>query len=432
MTPAEPKLSEALRAAFEARGIAASTAINEETDLIVLTEGLDHQIATTERHWSALDRCRELRSRKVPIILLGLHNDKELSKLSGLKGLSRTLRQEWPESSISTVDVSVKSSVEDIAYAILMDVTDATLTNGDSPLLAERLSDAPSPLPTASSLSEGGNWLITGGGRGVTAACAIELARNIQSGTFFLLGRSELLAWPEGLPVQDDLKSLRGALIELAKLQGEKPRPASIDKRARALLAGQEVRRTLKALKNEGLDGRYIPLDISNKEEVRKTINKLESTHGPITGLVHGAGVLADRLATLKTETDVVSVFAPKVDGLLNLMDALDLRALRHCGLFSSAAAVYGNPGQSDYAMANAWLNTVAQRLHATQEDLTVKSFCWGPWAGGMVDATLAAHFEDRGIPLIGLQEGAEIFAHHMLYGDRDAVNLLVGDSWQS
>jgi len=82
--------------------------------------------------------------------------------------------------------------------------------------------------------------------------------------------------------------------------------------------------------------------------------------------------------------------------------------------------------------MANAWLNAVAQRLHATQAQIQVKSFCWGPWAGGMVDDTLAAHFVERGIPLISLQDGAEIFAHHLLYGDRDSVNLLIGDRWQS
>ena len=49
-----------------------------------------------------------------------------------------------------------------------------------------------------------------------------------------------------------------------------------------------------------------------------------------------------------------------------------------------------------------------------------------------MVDDTLAAHFAERGIPLIGLQEGAEIFAHHLLYGEREEVNLLIGDRWQS
>ncbi|MEM6651330.1 MAG: SDR family NAD(P)-dependent oxidoreductase [Pseudomonadota bacterium] len=378
----------------------------------------------------AFEQCRTLRSRNVPIILLGRHDETDPSKLSGLKGLSRTLRQEWPDADISTIDVSVQSSPGDIAGAVLANMQDATLVG--QRLTAETLSNTSLPLPVGRSPTAGGSWLVTGGGRGVTAACAIELARQIKHGTIILAGRSELAAWPEGLPVDDDLKSLRGALIERAKSNGERPRPAEIDKLARGVLASQEIRSTLEALADEGISAQYVQLDLTNRKQVRAQVKHLVSVYGPITGLVHGAGVLADRLATQKTKADMAHVFAPKVDGLLHLLDALDLAALQYCGLFSSAAAVFGNPGQCDYAMANAWLNAVAQHLHDTQAQLAIKSFCWGPWAGGMVDETLATHFQDRGIPLISLRDGAEVFARYLLYGDREAVTLLVGDRWQS
>ncbi|MEL7042303.1 MAG: SDR family NAD(P)-dependent oxidoreductase [Pseudomonadota bacterium] len=378
----------------------------------------------------AFEQCRTLRSKNVPIVLLGRHDEADPSMLSGLKGLSRTLRQEWPDADISTIDVSVQSSPGDIAGAVLANTQDATLVG--QRLTTEALSNRSLPLPIGPSPTAGGPWLITGGGRGITAACAIELARQIKHGTMILAGRSELTAWPEGLPVYDDLKSVRRALTERAKSNGERPRPTEIDKLARGVLASQEIRNTLEVLADEGISAQYVQLDVTDGKQVRAQVTHLVNTYGPITGLVHGAGVLADRLASQKTKADMAHVFAPKVDGLLHLLDALDLAALQYCGLFSSAAAVFGNLGQCDYATANAWLNAVAQFLHDTQAQITIKSFCWGPWAGGMVDETLTTHFQDRGIPLISLRDGAEIFARHLLFGDRDAVTLLVGDRWQS
>jgi NAD(P)-dependent dehydrogenase (short-subunit alcohol dehydrogenase family) len=145
---------------------------------------------------------------------------------------------------------------------------------------------------------------------------------------------------------------------------------------------------------------------------------------------VHGAGVLADRLAEEKTEAELRRVFAPKVGGLENVMRYLDSARLTHVALFSSAAAFFGNRGQSDYAMANAWLTRSAHLLAQAQPGLRVKVFHWGPWAGGMVDATLAGHFEAQGIPLIPLGEGARIFASELLWGDPDQIELVVGEAW--
>jgi hypothetical protein len=80
--------------------------------------------------------------------------------------------------------------------------------------------------------------------------------------------------------------------------------------------------------------------------------------------------------------------------------------------------------------MANAWLGAVARKLAADLPDATVKSFCWGPWAGGMVDSSLAGHFAARGISLIGLKDGSRILADQILQGDRSEVELLIGDEW--
>lgn len=433
ITAANAALAEALCEAFAALGIDAQIVDDggiPSGDLIVLTEGTVIAYSALERHWGLLNLCQSLREEDASIVMLGYHDTRELSALSGLRGLSRTLRQEWPQTQINTIEFSASCCADEIAQALLEGPSEGCLSNGQ--LSDMIVTDDALTLPGPSQVHDAGNWLITGGARGVTATCTIELARHIGAGKFFLAGRSDVVEWPANVPECDSLPALRGLLITAAKDRGEHPRPAEIDKQARALLAGREVRNTLSALSQHGVEAHYVKLDVSDRADVQAKLTELTKQHGAFTGLVHGAGVLADKLAIKKTEADVASVFAPKVDGLLNILTGLDLTALTHCGLFSSAAAVFGNPGQSDYAMANAWLNAVAQHLWAAKSQLQVKSFCWGPWAGGMVDDTLAAHFVARGIPLIGLQEGAEIFAHHLLYGDRDSVNLLIGDRWQS
>tara|TARA_R110001606_G_scaffold75257_1_gene174374 strand:+ start:104 stop:790 length:687 start_codon:yes stop_codon:yes gene_type:complete len=226
------------------------------------------------------------------------------------------------------------------------------------------------------------------------------------------------------------MKLLRGALISAAKARGEKPTLPDIDRQARALLAGQEIRHTLDAIAAAGARAVYLQVDMSDRDSIVAAVQKITAEYGSITGLVHGAGVLADGLALKKTRDDVEYVFGPKVEGLANLLAAIDLSQLRHVGLFSSASAVFGNTGQSDYAMANAWLSAVARKLAAQLPAATVKSFCWGPWDGGMVDATLAGHFATRGISLIGLQDGARIFADQILQGDKQDIELLIGDEW--
>ena len=81
---------------------------------------------------------------------------------------------------------------------------------------------------------------------------------------------------------------------------------------------------------------------------------------GPITGLVHGAGVLADRRIADQTDEQFDRVFNTKVEGLRTLLAGLASDPLKVICMFSSVSARCGNNGQSTYAMANEILNKVA------------------------------------------------------------------------
>ncbi|WP_348734207.1 SDR family NAD(P)-dependent oxidoreductase [Rheinheimera texasensis] len=122
----------------------------------------------------------------------------------------------------------------------------------------------------------------------------------------------------------------------------------------------------------------------------------------PLQAIWHCAGQLADVSLARMSAAQLADVLAPKVRGSLNLHQlSLDL-PLRQFVLFSSVAAVFGNFGQANYALANGFLNGLAQ-LRNTQ-GLPAVALCFGPWqsvsvngaavkgaSGGMAQAQAAS-----------------------------------------
>ncbi len=148
---------------------------------------------------------------------------------------------------------------------------------------------------------------------------------------------------------------------------------------------------------------------------------------GPITGIVHGAGVLADKRLAEKTGDDFRRVFGTKIGGLRSLLAATATDPLTVICLFSSVAARTGNAGQADYAMANEVLNRVAHELAQQHSGCVVKSIGWGPWAGGMVTPLLKAKFDAMGVPLIPLASGARHFVAELQQAAPDEVEVVIG-----
>jgi len=156
--------------------------------------------------------------------------------------------------------------------------------------------------------------------------------------------------------------------------------------------------------------------------------NTLGSIDG-ITGLIHGAGVLADKHIHDKTLDELNMVYGTKVGGLKAVLNALDNSQLKLLAMFSSAAGFYGNTGQSDYSMSNDILNKAALQFSARHPQAKVMSFNWGPWDGGMVNPALKKMFTDRGVYVIPLQAGADLFSTQLT--SETGIQLLIGTSMQ-
>lgn len=422
VSDAQPESAAAIAAAIVAAGYEARRVVTPtgSAAATILTEGLTDAAANT-RHWAALAAARSARREGGVTLLL-----QSATAWSGLEGLSRTLRKEWTESRTFAWTLPCGGEAL-VAHALRSGYADGEISSN-----AALMTPAPGAClapPSAEPGARAAVWLVTGGARGVTAACAIELARHV-GGTILLAGRSAETPWPLDLPYTDDLKTLRGLLVDRSRQSGTRVTPAEIDRTARNLLAGAEIRETLAAIGSTGASAAYLPLDAGDGAAVAAALSQAQAQWGPITGWVHGAGVLADKLAADKTEAELRRVFAPKVDGLMNILAAIDAAQLRHIAFFSSAAAFFGNKGQSDYAMANALLASAGRSLAQSVPGARVKVFHWGPWAGGMVDGALASHFEAQGIPLIPVDEGARIFVSELLGGAPEQVELVVGEAW--
>ncbi|MGX8280102.1 MULTISPECIES: type I polyketide synthase [unclassified Streptomyces] len=331
--------------------------------------------------------------------------------LGGTAGLARTAAKEWPDTQVRVLDCERGGrDDEEVADAIVSELleggadTEVGLrADGTRALL--RMVPRPLTPGGAPRVGEDSVIVATGGARGVTAAALLDLARTHRP-RIVLLGRTEAAAEPEGLASATDERALTRLLAERAG-DAEGSSPAGIAEEARRILAAREVRATLAGLEAAGSPARYVRVDVRDADALTAALHDVRATWGPVTGIVHGAGVLADKRIADKSDEQAELVMATKVEGLRALLTATADDPLNTILLFSSVAAVFGNAGQSDYAMANEILQQVASAEQARRPGCLVRCVAWGPWQGGMVTPALAAHFGRSGVPLIPPAQGA-------------------------
>ncbi|MCS6121641.1 type I polyketide synthase [Shewanella baltica] len=354
---------------------------------------------------------------------------------AALAGLTKTLSHEWPSVHCRALDIAPALDAKQLANAVIAELfaTDKLLEVGVSEAGATdtlaRMTLVAGKADTrhsAANLTSADKILVTGGAKGVTFECALSLAKRSKA-HFILAGRSSqqaIPAWAQG----KNNSELKAAAIAHIQSLGEKPRPKQVDALVWPVQSSLEIAAALEAFTAVGASAEYLSLDVNNPDAIASTIVPITEL-SPITGIIHGAGVLADKHIQDKTLDELARVYGTKVTGISNLLAALDLDKVKLIALFSSAAGFYGNTGQSDYAMSNDILNKAALQLAQQLPNAKVMSFDWGPWDGGMVNPALKKMFIDRGVYVIPLKAGAELFASQLL--SNTGAQLLVGTDMQ-
>ncbi len=123
-----------------------------------------------------------------------------------------------------------------------------------------------------------------------------------------------------------------------------------------------------------------LSVDLGSREQLVAALTHIRGALPELRGVIHAAGVLDDGPIGQQSWERFAPVLRPKVDGAWNLHDLTQTSPLDLFILFSSASVWLGSSGQASYAVANAYLDALAQqRRWLGRPALSVG---WGPWAG--------------------------------------------------
>ena len=272
--------------------------------------------------------------------------------------------------------------------------------------------------------------LVSGGGSGVTAASCIALASSCRdsNATFILLGRTELI--PETSEWVNDTEEqlnerkllLREKLIEengaVNMVQWEnawKPFTRSLD-----------IHLTINAIKSTGNNCEYYSCDVTDYKNLSKVGKNIGQKFGPITGIIHGAGIEDSKLIGDKDPEIFEKVVSIKTEGWINLVNTAEIsgtKDLRIACCFTSIAGRFGNAGQTDYSAANCILDAEMSRLNATNKTRAI-AIAWTGWreVGMATKGSIEKVFEQAGIQTVGLEKGVKLFVDEILSNGKRRV----------
>jgi acyl transferase domain-containing protein/NAD(P)-dependent dehydrogenase (short-subunit alcohol dehydrogenase family) len=366
----------------------------------------------------------------------GIDATKELPFPSqgGVAGLIKTLALEWPSLCSKVVDFVSTDHPSKLAEHLVaeMGARDQEVEVGyrGSRRLVLRATPAPAQQDSPARLGMDANEvvLITGGARGITAEIASELASRYRP-TLLLVGRSPLpdpteSALTSGLNSPRDLKA---ALIDQMRQAGQCVTPAHVEIACSRLLQDREIRANLSTMRQAGATVQYYSVDVRDEHAFGHLIEEIYRLYGRLDGVIHGAGVIEDKLIEDKVPDSFDRVLETKVISAFVLSRKLRPESLKFLVFFSSVAGRFGNRGQSDYAAANEVLNKLAICLDQ-QWQARVTSINWGPWEKtGMVSREVQRQFAERGVQMITPQAGRRAMDRELRYGKKGEVEVILG-----
>ncbi|HEU4794425.1 MAG TPA: SDR family NAD(P)-dependent oxidoreductase, partial [Pyrinomonadaceae bacterium] len=225
--------------------------------------------------------------------------------------------------------------------------------------------------------------VVTGGARGITAECALRLARE-SGARLAIFGRSE--------PAADD-----------------------------------EIVSNLKRFKSAGIEFRYYCVDITNPTATRDAIREVERDIGSVTAILHGAARNVPCLIENLDEVSFAQTLAPKIRGAQNLLAAIDPDRLRLFIAFASVIARTGLPGEAHYGLANEWLTRLTESWQAEHQHCRCLAVEWSVWSGVGMGARLGTVEElaRTGITPIPVEKGLDSL-HRLLCGNVTNVAAVV------
>ncbi|SEJ65859.1 polyketide-type polyunsaturated fatty acid synthase PfaA [Dyadobacter sp. SG02] len=352
---------------------------------------------------------------------------KLLRHFQGYAGLLKSLDKEYDETKCRLVSFTSQLSADQIAEITFKEIlhTDEpceVIYEGDKRQIMEMIrSEIQTGADPDIHLDKKSVILALGGAQGITAELIVRFSKDYPC-NYVLVGRSAdpRTRADQSLAGLTNKEEIRKRLIA----SGEFKSPAEIEKRTEEVHKANQILATISALESNGSTVTYHSLDLRDEKALIAMVEGLYDQYGRIDGVIHGAGLLEDKLFHQKTPESFERVMSTKVTPLRVLAEHLK-DDVQFVTLFSSVASVYGSRGQTDYAAANSVLDKYAWELRKKIKG-KVTAINWGPWKGtGMVSPSLEREYERRGIPLIPLGDGMETFVNELKYGTESQVLIM-------
>jgi enediyne polyketide synthase len=303
----------------------------------------------------------------------------------GAAGLAKTLRLESPRTRVTIAHVP---PVPEAAGWVVAEVA-ATASFAEAYYDTGGVRRVPvlrampvAPARRRAPLGRSDVLLVTGGGKGITAECALAVAAD-SGASLAVLGRSD--------PAQD-----------------------------------AELAANLSRIRDGGVRVHYARADVTDAAQVRAALATVTQALGPVTAVLHGAGRNEPAALSNLDGADLRRTFAPKVDGLRVVLDALDMSQVRLLITFGSIIGRAGLRGEAHYATANEWLADLT--LDVTRRYPHCRGLCveWSVWSGvGMGERlSVVESLAREGIIGITPDDGVRIMRR--LVADPDAPTVVV------
>lgn len=136
----------------------------------------------------------------------------------------------------------------------------------------------------------------------------------------------------------------------------------------------------LEKLEAQGVEVRVALADVGNPVDVKRLVSAANTKKIPLKGVFHLAMVIDDAPMSALDHERMRKVMAPKAHGAWLLHEHTKAAELDCFVMFSSVSSILGNPGQANYAAANAFLDSLAHHRHASGLPALVVN--WGALGG--------------------------------------------------
>jgi NAD(P)-dependent dehydrogenase (short-subunit alcohol dehydrogenase family) len=343
------------------------------------------------------------------------------------------------------VDVTEGMKPQDIVSGVLQELAvpsydmEIALRSGPQPHAPERYSvqAMAAPLDSARSamqhgmtnrVTRGGTWIVSGGGRGITAVIAMTLAKKYDL-KLHLLGTAPVPNLSDEFVrmVAQDRSGVRRSIMNDASARGENPVEAW-----RNAEKAIEVDATLRECRKQNVKATYYCCDVSDFTEVADIVGQIRRTGGPIQGVIHGAGAGQDARFDRKRPDKVEKCLRAKIDGTFALMQATRQDPLQWFVTFGSISGRFGANGHTDYSLANDMMAKIVDRYRTERPEVRSLTFHWHAWGDiGMAtkpEAKLALEMID--MEFMPARDGIAHFMNELEYGGEEPEVLITDESY--